>query len=99
MASTCATMLATDRCTYSAGALRRSAVARSTLSPAGMYPFSGSWADVWSVSASGTNPRRASSGSTSAQLPTRPTESGRAVRFASSHHPTASSKEAVERSR
>ena len=49
--------------------------------------------------ASGTNPRRASSGSTSAQLPIRPTETGRAVRFASSHQPTASSREAVERSR
>src|SRR5438067_387741 len=76
-------MLAMERCRYSAGARRRSAAARSTVRPAGTYPLSGSCADVWSVSASGTNPRRASSGSTSAQLPIRPTETGRAVRFAS----------------
>src|SRR3989475_2201668 len=41
----------------------------------------------WSVSASGTNPRRASSGSTSAQLPIRPTETGdrKSTRLNSSH--------------
>src|SRR5207253_8328890 len=52
-------MLAMERCRYSAGALRRSAAARSTVRPAGTYPLSGSCADVWAVSASGPESRKA----------------------------------------
>ena len=41
-----------------------------------------SWAAVWSVSTSIATPRRASSGSTSAMLPTSPTDSACRSRFA-----------------
>ena len=56
------------------GSRWRSSSAASSVMPFGTYPFSGSCAEVWSVRMSGTTPRSASSGMTSAQLPTRPTE-------------------------
>jgi len=51
----------------------------SNSTPSGRYD-SGSWAEVWSVTMSTSRPRRSSSGSANAQLPTRPTESGAASR-------------------
>ena len=64
----------------------------------GTYPFSGSWAEVWSVTRSGTTPRFTSSGSTSAQLPTSPTERASPRSLASMTHPRASSRSSVDRS-
>jgi len=59
-------MLAADRRRYSDGSLVLSADASSTCKPAGTYPFKASCADVWSVTTSGTMPRRRSSGNISA---------------------------------
>jgi hypothetical protein len=53
---------------------RRAGRRRREVRPLGMYPFSGSWALVWSVTKSGRKPRATSSGYTSAALPTRPME-------------------------
>src|SRR3990172_1803104 len=53
---------------------------------------------VWSVTTSGVMPRRTSSGTTSAALPTSPTESARLSRRAALTHASASSSDAVTRS-
>jgi len=63
--------------------LTRRAAAASSEKPAGTYPFSGSWAEVWSVTMSISTPRRSSSGNTSAAFPSTPMESARPSRLAS----------------
>ena len=61
-------MEAMERRVYSAGSRSRSSRASARPMPPGTYPPSGSWAEVWSVTRSGCQPRRTSSGSTSAAL-------------------------------
>src|SRR3981189_24975 len=92
-------MLCRLRFWYSTGSRARSSAAASTDSRAGMYPFSGSCAEVWSVTRSGLIPRRTSSGSTSAALPTTPMErpSPRSIDRCASR--SASSSEGASRSR
>ncbi len=84
MARTWVLIESRTRASYAAGSRSRRTAASSRLQPAGMYPSRRSCAEVWSVTTSGTTPRRTSSGSTSATFPTNPTESGRRAFLASS---------------
>ena len=85
MAGQWTAMAAIERSMYSAGSEPRSSTASSSVIPFGTYPWSASWAEVWSVTMSGVQPRRTSSGSTSAQLATTATDSARRSRLAASH--------------
>ncbi len=84
---------------YSWAPVERSSSASSSVRPSGTYPPSGSWALVWSVTTSGSNPRASNSGKTSAAFPSRPIDTASPDSRASDVHRTASSSELVSRSR
>ena len=66
------------RRTSTSGSVRASSAAASGVRSTGTYD-SGSWALVWSVTMSAGKPASSSRGSTSAALPTTPTDSARAL--------------------
>ncbi len=99
MAWQCAAIDSLACFTYPAGSSRLAAGASPGSTPLGTYPPSGSCAEVWSVTTSGRNPAASSSGSTSAALPSTPTETARRSRAALSTRSTASARSSARSSR
>ena len=98
MASTCRAIDSLARSVNPAGSFSARSAQSSSATPDGRYD-SGSCAEVWSVTMSTSTPRRSSSGTTSAEFPTTPTDSARRSFLAVRASSTPSSRDEATTSR
>jgi len=99
MAAQWAAIARRERSMYSSGSSVRRRSASSVVRRSGMYPFSGSWALVWSVTMSASKPSRSRIGRISAALPSSPTLSARRSAFAARQRAIASARSVASSSR